>query len=318
MTAGMKQGVAGARQTRAATARRAMAARGFQEAVTWSFMPKEIAAHFGKVEDALTVANPVASELNYMRPTALANLAQAAQRAANRGERNVRLFEAGPIYLGDGPKDQRTVIAALVQPAPQRHWQGAPPAYDSYAAKADLFALLDALGQPADKFQIGAPTQGHWHPGQAASLKLGPKMTVANFGALHPGVLKAMDVSGPVYAFELNLNALPVMKARATKTKPVLERADLTPIRRDLAFLVDAGVAAGDLVRHAQGGEKQLVSRIDVFDVYQGQGVPEGKKSVAVEVTLQPREALKDDQIQAIMDRIIASVAKGTGGVLRG
>jgi phenylalanyl-tRNA synthetase beta chain len=143
-------------------------------------------------------------------------------------------------------------------------------------------------------------------------------MTVANFGALHPGVLKAMDVDGPVYAFELNLNALPVMKAKSTKTKPVLERADLTPIRRDLAFVVDAAVAAGELVRHAQGAEKLLVSKVDVFDVYQGQGVPEGKKSVAFEVTIQPREALKDDQIQAIMDRIIAAVAKGTGGVLRG
>jgi phenylalanyl-tRNA synthetase beta chain len=253
-----------------------------------------------------------------MRPSALGNLAQAAQRAANRGERSIRIFEAGPIYLGDGPKDQRTVIAGLVQPAAQRHWQGAPQAYDAFAAKADLLALLSALGQSADKFQIGPSTQPHWHPGQSASLRLGPKMTVANFGAMHPGVLKALDVDGPVYAFELNLNALPVMKAKSTKTKPVLERADLTPIRRDLAFVVDAGVAAGELVKHAQGAEKLLVSKVDVFDVYQGQGVPEGKKSVAFEVTIQPREALKDDQIQAIMDRIIASVAKGTGGVLRG
>ncbi|MEQ9504947.1 MAG: phenylalanine--tRNA ligase subunit beta [Hyphomonas sp.] len=318
MPEGLKQSVAATRQSRVSIARRAMAARGFQEAVTWSFMAKEHAGLFGKIDEALVVANPVASELNYMRPSALANLAQAAQRAANRGERNIRLFEAGPVYLGDGPKDQRTVIAGLVQPSAQRHWQGTPQPYDAFAAKADLFALLAALGQPGDKFQVGAATQPHWHPGQSASLKLGPKMTVANFGALHPGVLKALDVSGPVYAFELNLNALPVMKAKSTKTKPVLEKTELTPIRRDLAFVVDTGVAAGELVRHAQGAEKQLISKVDVFDVYQGQGVPEGKKSVAFEVTIQPREALKDDQIQAIMDRIIASVSKGTGGVLRG
>ena len=318
MPEGLKQSVAAARQSRVSIARRAMAARGFLEAVTWSFMAREHAALFGKVEDALTVANPVASELNYMRPTAIGNLAQAAQRAANRGERSIRLFEAGPIYLGDGPKDQRTVIAGLVQPSPQRHWQGTPQPYDAFAAKADLFALLAALGQPGDKFQIGAATQPHWHPGQSASLKLGPKMTVANFGALHPAVLKALDVDGPVYAFELNLNALPVMKAKSTKTKPVLERADLTPIRRDFAFVVDADVPAGELVRHALGADKQLISKVDVFDVYQGQGVAEGKKSVAFEITLQPREALKDDQIQAIMDRVIASVSKGTGGVLRG
>jgi phenylalanyl-tRNA synthetase beta chain len=314
----MKQGVASARKTRVAIGRRAMAARGFLEAVTWSFMSKDHARLFAKIDEALTVANPVASELNYMRPSALGNLAQAAQRAANRGESGVRLFEAGPIYLGDGPKDQRTVIAALVQPSAQRHWKGAAAPYDAFSAKADLIALLTALGQSSDKFQVGPATQPHWHPGQSSSLRLGPKMTVANFGALHPAMLKALDVQGPVYAFELNLNALPVMKAKSTKTKPVLERADLTPIRRDLAFVVDAGVAAGDLVRHAQGAEKLLISKVDVFDVYQGQGVPEGKKSVAFEVTIQPREALKDDQIQSIMDRVIASVSKGTGGFLRG
>ncbi|MFN4025201.1 MAG: phenylalanine--tRNA ligase subunit beta [Hyphomonas sp.] len=306
------------RQARVATGRRVMAAHGFLEAVTWSFMAREHAELFGKTEDALGVANPVASELNYMRPSVLGNLAQAAQRARNRGERTVRLFEAGPIYLGDGPKDQRTVIAALVMPAEERHWRGHAGSYDAFSAKADLFTVLAALGQPGERFQVGAPTQPHWHPGQAASLKLGPKMTVANFGALHPGVLKALDVDGPVYAFELNLNALPVMKARATKTKPVFERAELTPIRRDLAFVVDAGVAAGDVVRHAQSADKQVISAVDVFDVYRGPGIAEGSKSVAIEVTLQPKETLKDEQIQAIMDRIVASVAKGTGGVLRG
>ena len=305
-------------QARVRAARRVLAGRGFLEAVTWSFMAKEHAALFGKTPDCLTVSNPVASDLNQMRPSILANLAVASQRAANRGEPGVRFFEAGPVYLGDGPDDQRTMVAAFVRPVTERHWQGAPHAYDSYAAKADLFAVLEALGQPGDRFQVAPPVQPHWHPGQAASLKLGPKVTVAHFGALHPGVLKQLDVDGPAYGFELNLNALPVMKARATKTRPVLERSDLSPIRRDLAFVVDRSVAAGDVVRHARGADKQLIHSVDVFDVYEGPGVPEGSKSIAVEVTIQPKEKLKDEDIQALMERIVSAVAKGAGGVLRG
>jgi len=305
-------------QARVRTARRVLAARGFLEAVTWSFMSKANAALFGKTPDSLTVANPVASDLNQMRPSILANLASAAQRAANRGEPGARFFEAGPIYLGDGPDEQRTVVAALVRPVAERHWQGAPKSYDSYAAKADLFAVLEALGQPGDRFQVTAPSQAHWHPGQAAALKLGPKVTVAHFGALHPGVLKQLDVEGPAFGFELNLNALPLMKAKTTKTKSVFERSDLTPIRRDLAFLVDETVPAADIVRHAKGADKQLIGLVEVFDVYQGKGVPEDKKSVAFEITIQPKEKLKDEDIQALMDKIVAAVAKGCGGVLRG
>lgn len=305
-------------QARVRTARRVLAARGFLEAVTWSFMSKANAALFGKTPDSLTVANPVASDLNQMRPSILANLAGAAQRAANRGEPGARFFEAGPIYLGDGPDDQRTVVAALVRPVAERHWQGAPKPYDSYAAKADLFAVLEALGQPGDRFQVVPPSQPHWHPGQASALKLGPKVTVAHFGALHPGVLKQLDVEGPAFGFELNLNALPLMKTKATKTKSVLERSELTPIRRDMAFLVDETLPAADLVRFAKGADKQLIDQVEVFDVYQGKGVPEDKKSVAFEITIQPKEKLKDEDIQALMDKVVAAVAKGCGGVLRG
>ena len=305
-------------QERVRVSRRVMAARGFLEAVTWSFMAKDHAALFAKHDPALAVANPVASEFNQMRPSIIGNLAVAAQRAANHGEPGARLFEVGPIYLGDGPKDQRTVASGVARPASQRHWQGTPHAYDAFAAKADLFAVLDALGQSGERFQVSAPTQPHWHPGQAACLKLGPKVTVGHFGAIHPGVLKAMGVDGPMFGFELNLNALPQMKVRPTKTKPVLQRADLTPIRRDLAFLVDEAVPAGDLVKYAVGTDKQLIVSADVFDVYQGAGVPEGRKSIAFEVTIQPREKLTDEDIQGLMDRIVASVAKGAGGVLRG
>ncbi|MCR9270452.1 MAG: phenylalanine--tRNA ligase subunit beta [Hyphomonadaceae bacterium] len=315
---GGKRLVATQIQDRVRTARRALAARGFLETVTWSFMPKAFAEQFGGGADVLTVSNPVASELNQMRPSILGNLAMAAQRGVDHGERELRLFEAGPIYLGDGPKDQRSVIAALVRPHQPRHWSGVG-GYDVYAAKADLFAVLDAIGQPPARFQVDAPKQPHWHPGQAASLKLGPKVTIAHFGALHPRVLKTLKVDGPLYGFELNLNAVPQMKAKPNKTKPVLEKADLTPIRRDFAFVVDEDTAAGDIVKAAHGADKALVSAVDVFDVYQGQGIEPGSKSIAIEVTLQPRgESLKDADIEAISEKIVAAVAKSTGGVLRG
>ena len=305
-------------QSRVRTARRTLAARGFLETVTWSFMPKAHAVLFGGGDDELTVGNPVASELNQMRPSILGNLATAAQRGFDNGERDLRFFEAGPIYLGDGPKDQRSVVAALVRPVKARHWHGAD-AYDGYAAKADLFALLEALEHPPERFQVAEPRQPHWHPGQAASLKLGPKVTVAHFGALHPRVLKALDVDGPVYGFELNLNALPHMRAKATKTKPVLTRAALTPVRRDFAFVVSEETAAGDLVKAAQSADKSLISGVDVFDVYQGAGIESGKKSIAIEVTLQPHgETLTDQDIEAVSQKIIGAVAKATNGVLRG
>ena len=274
---------------------------------------------FGGGDPALTVSNPVASELNQMRPSILANLAVAAQKGFDRGEREMRLFEAGPIYLGDGPKDQRNVVAAIVRPVAERHWSGKVAPYDAVAAQADLYALLAELEQPPERFQVDAPRQTHWHPGQAACLKLGPKVTVAHFGALHPRVLKALDVDGPVYGFELNLNALPMMKARATKTRSVLERSDLTPIRRDFAFVVADDVPAGDIVRHAGSADKKLITGVTVFDVYQGDNIEAGKKSVAIEVTIQPQgETLTDKDIEAISGQVVAAVAKGTGGVLRG
>ncbi|MEL6781868.1 MAG: phenylalanine--tRNA ligase subunit beta [Pseudomonadota bacterium] len=310
-------------QSRVRTARRVMASRGFVEAVTWSFMAKAHAALFAGGENALpaslTVANPVASDLDQMRPSALGNLAQALQRAADHGEAGGRLFEAGPIYLGDGPKDQRTVIAALVRPAAERHWQGAPLGYDAYAAKADLFAVLDALDQPPARFQVTEHKASHFHPGQGAALKLGPKVTVAHFGALHPRVLKALDVDGPLYGFELNLNALPNMKVKSSKTKPVLQKAALTAIRRDFAFVVDDATPAGELIRLAMGADKALIVGASIFDVYRGTGIEDGKKSVAFEITIQPKgEALKDADIDAIAAKVVAAVAKGTGGTLRG
>lgn len=298
--------------------RRVMAARGFTETVTWSFMSKQHAALFGEILPALSIANPVASELDQMRPSILGNLALATQRAFDHGVRGARLFEAGPIYLGDEPDDQQDVIAAIVRPDKQRHWQGAPYEYDAYSAKADLFALLEAMGHAPAKFQIHDAQVSHFHPGQGAALKLGPKVTVAHFGALHPGALKALGADGPLYGFELSLAALPAGKPRPGKTRPKFDRHELSPIRRDLAFVVKEDVPAGEIVRLARAADKKMIQSVSIFDVYQGAGIDEGHKSVAIEVTLQPRSKVTDEDIQSVMDKFVASVAKGAGGKLRG
>ena len=310
-------------QNRVRTARRVLAARGFLETVTWSFMHHEKAALMiggaNNLQAALTIDNPIASDLDYMRPSMLANLAQGAQRNADHGADDVRLFEAGPVYPGDKPTDQRMHVAAVVKAAKARDWQGAPAPYNAYSAKADLFALLAALDQSPDKFQIGAPEGPHWHPGRAGTLRLGPKQIIATFGELHPGFLKQLRVDGPVLAIELALDALPTPKAKSSKTRPVLDKADQTPVKRDFAFVVDEKIPAGDLTRLALKADPKLVSHARVFDVYRGASIGEGKKSVAIEVTLQPRgQAMTDDQIEAIAQAIVKSVAKGTGATLRG
>lgn len=307
-------------QNRVRTSRRVLASRGFLEGVSWSFMDRETAKSFGGGDDeALVVDNPIANDLNYMRPTALANLAQAIQRNVDHGAEEVRLFEVGPVYLGDGPKDQRTAVTTLVKPRPARHWSGAETAYDSFAAKADLFALLASLDQPGERFQIGEPTGDHWHPGRAASLRLGPKNVIGNFGQLHPAVLKKLDIEGPMVGFEIYLEALPQVKSKGGKTKAKLEKADLTPIRRDFAFLANAETPAGDISKAASNADKKLITACRVFDVYDGEGMAEGKKSVAIEVTLQPRETqLKDADIEKVSKTIVAAVAKATKAELRG
>lgn len=310
-------------QNRVRTARRVLAARGFLETVTWSFMHHETAALMiggsNNLQAALTVDNPIASDLDYMRPSMLANLAQAAQRNADHGADDVRLFEAGPVYPGDKPTDQRMHVAAVVKAAMARDWQGEPAPHNAFSAKADLFALLQSLDQSPDKFQIGPVDAPYWHPGRAGTLRLGPKQVVATFGELHPGFLKQLRVDGPVIAIELALDALPVAKAKPTKTRAVLDKADQTPVRRDFAFVVEEKVAAADITRAALKADPKLITAARIFDVYRGASIGDGRKSVAIEVTLQPRgSAMKDDEIEAISQAIVKAVAKATSAVLRG
>jgi phenylalanyl-tRNA synthetase beta chain len=309
-------------QKRTRLARRALAALSLREAVTWSFISKTGAELFGGGQPSLALANPIASELSNMRPSLVPGLVAAAERNARRALNDVALFEVGQIFLGSGENDQRIAAAAVRRGLAKasgegRRWSGGG-AVDVFDAKQDAMALLDALGV-ANAVQVVPGGPAFLHPGRSATLQFGPKTVVGWFGQLHPGVCEALDVEGPIVAFEITLDALPGPKAKPTRAKPKLERSDFMPVERDLAFVVDASVRAGDLVKAAQAAERSLVSDIGVFDVYQGKGLPEGSKSIAINVRLQPRErTLTDAEIEAAIARIVAEVSKKTGATLRG
>jgi phenylalanyl-tRNA synthetase beta chain len=311
-------GVLTPRQARMRAGRRALAALGYAEAVTWSFTARAIAEKFGGGQPALVLDNPIAAELDCMRPSILPTLIEAAGRNANRGFADVALFEIGPVFAGDAPQDQRTAITAIRAPHPPRRWDGVAED-DLFALKGDLYALLDEIGAPTASLQVAQGSAAPWwHPGRSARLQLGPKAVLAEFGALHPAVLKAIDVEGPIYGFEVWLEAIPEPKRKATKTRPALELSSLMPLSRDFAFVVAESVAAGDLVRTVQGADKALIAGARVFDVYAGPGVPAGSKSLAVEVTIQPREAtLTDAEIEALSAKIVNAADKAVGAKLR-
>ena len=305
------------RQTRMRNARRAMAARGYGEAVTWSFMRTPWARLFGGGDDRLRLANPIASELDCMRPSALPNLIEAAARNARKGFADAAIFEVGPNFRGDEPQDQWAAVAALIAPHAPRRWDGGS-ADPLFALKADLLALLDEMGAPTLQVVQGQ-NASWWRPGRSARLQLGPKTIIAEFGELHPAILKALDAEGPMLAFELNLDAIPEPKKKATKTKAALELSPMMPLSRDFAFLVAADTAAGELIRPIVAADRALIAEARVFDVYHGQGVPDGMKSVAVEVTIQPRDkTLTEAEIDALSGRIVAAAEKAVGARLRG
>jgi phenylalanyl-tRNA synthetase beta chain len=311
-------GVLTLRQARIRAARRALAAAGYEEAVTYSFVSRAAAEAFGGGAEALVLENPISADLAVMRPSLLPSLIEAAGRNARRGFPDCALFEIAPVYAGGEPADQRTAIAAIVAPHGPRRWDHAPAA-DLFALKADLIALLDEVGAPTASLQVA---QGEaapwWRPGRAARLQLGPKSVLAEFGEIHPKVLAMLDVAGPVYAFEAWVEAIPEPKKRAVKTRPALALSPLMPLKRDFAFVVAQGAPAADLVRAVQGADRALIAGVAVFDVYEGPGVAEGCKSVAVEVTLQPREkTLEEAEIEAVSAKIVAAAKKAVGAALR-
>ncbi|WP_414473257.1 phenylalanine--tRNA ligase subunit beta [Microvirga sp. M2] len=310
-------------QKRTRLARRALAVRGLVEAITWSFIAKEEAELFGGAQPQLALANPIASDLSDMRPSLLPGLMKAAQRNADRGFGDVALFEVGQTFASDAPEGQSIKAAAVRRGTARaegvgRHWDGGAPSVDAFDVKADALALLGALGIPAGGLQIVPGGPAWFHPGRSGTLQFGPKNVIGAFGEVHPKILKALDLKGPLVAFELNLNALPPPKAKPTKMKPKLNLPDFQPLTRDFAFVVGRDVAAGDIMKAAQGAERQLIVGVDVFDVYEGTGIEPDKKSVAIAVTLQPLEkTLTDVEIEAVSAKIVAEVSKKTGAVLR-
>ncbi|MGA3302892.1 MAG: phenylalanine--tRNA ligase subunit beta [Methylovirgula sp.] len=311
-------------QKRTRMAKRTLAGNGLVEAVTWSFLSHDVATLFGGGGADLALVNPIASDLSDMRPSLLPGLLNAARRNADRGFGDVALFEVGQIFKSAEPSGQKTAAAAIRRgtarlTGPGRHWAAGSGSVDIFDAKADALELLNTLGIPLANLQIAAAGPAWFHPGRCGSLQFSPKTVIGHFGEIHPHVLDALDVAGPLVGFEFILDDIPPPKSKPTKTKPKLELSDFMPVERDFAFVVDRTVRAADLVKAAQGADKALITDVTVFDVYEGKGIPDGKKSIAVSVTLQPREkTLTDAEIDVIAGKIVAEVNNKTGAHLRG
>ena len=304
-------------QERVRLVKRDMAARGMLEAVTWSFCDAPHAELFGGGQENLILANPISSDLGVMRPSILPGLLTALARNIARGRTALALFEVGPTYQGDQPDEQSINATAIRYGALARHWQ-AGTAQDVFIVKADALSALASAWVNTSNLMVLSAAPEYYHPGRSGVLSMGPKNHLAYFGELHPRVLKAMDIDGTVYAVEVLLNNIPVGKPKATKTKPALKVSDLQGLTRDFAFIVPVDMPAEKLLKAVRGAEKKLITHASLFDVYEGKGVEEGHKSLAVEVTLQPVDkTLNDEEIEAISQRIIAQATKA-GAVLRG
>jgi len=302
--------------------RRAAAASGLNEAITWSFLPEWAAEHFAASDQPLWVlANPISEDMKAMRPSMLPGLLMAAKRNADRGAHGSRLFEIGRRYFrsGNGLSDEKPTLGiVLAGEKTQRSWQaGKTKMFDAYDAKALALHLLETAGAPTQNLMVMGEAGPQFHPGQSATLRLGPKTVLARFGMIHPITIKAFDMDGPVAAVELFLDAIPAKK-NAAFARPGFAPPALQAVTRDFAFLVPETLAAGDLVRALQGADNAAITGVRVFDVFAGQGVPEGRKSIALEVTLQPGEAsFKDVDLKTLAEKIIAAAAK-LGAGLRG
>ncbi len=318
VTEGIPKPVMTPAQRRQSMARRTCAALGYNECVTYTFIDKDSAALFGGGDDTTMLENPISSEMSHMRPDLLPGLLQAAARNQARGYADLSLFEAGPVFHDGEPGEQQTQIAGLlVGRTGPKDVQGSSRPVDLYDAKADAEAVLAAIGAPA-KVQILRDGDTWWHPGRHGKICLGPKKVLGVFGELHPRVLQAMDIKGPAVAFTIWPEQVP-MPRKSGATRSALHLRDLQAVERDFAFVVDADVEALTLVNAAAGADKALIEDVRVFDEFIGGSLGEGKKSLAITVRLQPvEETLKEKEIEAVAEKIIAKVTKATGGVLRG
>ena len=311
-------------QVRTRKAKRALASRGLTEAVTWSFISKPQAELFGGGKPELALANPIAAELSDMRPSLIPG-----PRRRRAEERRPRLPRHGFVRgrpdlhrrQARGSVHGRDRRAPRAWPRPSgagRHWSSKSADVDAFDAKADALAMLAAAGAPAQAMQVVPGGPAWFHPGRSGTIQIGPQNILGYFGELHPRALEALDAEGPLVAFEVILERIPEGKAKATRAKPVLELSAFQPVTRDFAFVVDRAVKAADIVRAAQNVDRKLIAGVSVFDVYEGQGIEAGKKSVAIAVTIQPRDkTMTDQEIDALGAKIVAEVSKRTGGVLR-
>jgi phenylalanyl-tRNA synthetase beta chain len=310
-------------QLRTRKAKRALATRGIVEAVTWSFVSKPQAELFGGGKAELALANPIAADLSDMRPSLIPGLVAAAQKNADRGFADVALFEVGQIFKGDKPEEQLTaatgVRRALAKASGSgRHWSAKAVEVDCFDAKGDAYAALAAAGAPMQALQVVPGAPAWFHPGRSGTIQIGPQNVLGHFGELHPRTLEALKAEGPLVGFEVILERIPEPKAKATRAKPALELSPFQPVERDFAFVVNRDVKAGDLVRAAQNVDRKLIAGVTLFDVYEGTGIEPGKKSIAIAVTIQPREkTMTDEEIEGLANKIVAEVSKRTGGVLR-
>jgi phenylalanyl-tRNA synthetase beta chain len=310
-------------QLRTRKAKRALAARGMVEAISWSFISRPQAELFGGGQAELALANPLAADLSDMRPSLIPGLVAAAQKNADRGFGDVALFEVGQIFRGDRLEDQLTaaggVRRARAKPTGSgRHWSAPAAEVDTFDVKADALAVLAAAGAPTQALQVVPGAPAWFHPGRSGTIQIGPQNVLGHFGELHPRALDALGAEGPLVGFEMVLEKIPEPKAKATRAKPALELSPFQPVERDFAFVVDRAVKAADILRATQSVDRKLIANVQVFDVYEGAGIEPGKKSIAINVTLQPREkTMTDQEIDAVAARIVAEVGKRTGGTLR-
>lgn len=303
----------------ATMARRTLASRGFLEARTWAFMQESTARHFAAHNPALMVANPISEELNYMRPSLLPNLIEAAKRNLARGFDDLQLFEVGTQFENVTPAGQETVSAAIRtgHTAP-KHVHNEKRLHDVFDAKADALAILSACSMDISKVQVKPEAPSYYHPGRSGTLCLGPKVVLAYFGDLHPLVLQDMDYKGNVVGCEVFMDAIPAPKNKSGNAKPMLQASDYQAVERDFAFLANDNVLAGDIIRAIRNSDPQLVREVRIFDVYKGKGVEPGKQSIAISVTLQATDrTLTDADIDKASKAIIEQAGKQFGGVLR-
>jgi phenylalanyl-tRNA synthetase beta chain len=313
---GVAKPILTADQSRLRRVRRLAASRGYAEAITWSFIDPAQAALFEGA--SWTLDNPISADLAVMRPTLLSGLLSAAQRNMDRGQKSVRLFESGKRYLARNAGFERPTLALLAAGAKSdRHWSGKSQGFDAFDAKAEALALLEAAGAPVDRLQVTTDAPAWFHPGRSGVLRLGPQNALGVFGELHPRIIKAFGVKGVVVAAELYLDAVPQAKAKG-RARARYATIDLQSVERDFAFIVAADVSAAKLISAIKGADKDYLADVSLFDVFAGQGLEPGTKSIAVSVRLQPKDkTFTDAEIAAISDKLVAAAAKAVGAVLR-